>query len=330
MANTLTVIIAFLAKFAGLGNIPEKLVGVIKKIRQPIDKGLDKIVAWLGKMLEKAKNALTGKKDGKPESKEAADPKDVKGKAAKALKAQLGSDLSDPTKVKGAIDSVFATYQPQGLKVIRLNRASGKVGVFNVFIGASAETKELDFEVDPVLRAEDLDLTQPKTVLFATINGIVFGRIESEEHGSHAEEILLARLRSNLSAWERPRPQRNTLEVNITRSPCNVSGHNCGFKLHEFSKNYNADLVLRIASLYKGSEGKHTGGSIAFLRTLKLGAKAKLEVWDVVAELEAKGSSLGIKKEDVPPETIAKLKDRIPDLKKQLDSVEKLSKMISG
>jgi hypothetical protein len=65
MANTLTIIIAFLAKFAGLGNIPEKVVGVIKKIRQPIDKGLDKIVAWLGKMLENAKNALMGKKDDK-------------------------------------------------------------------------------------------------------------------------------------------------------------------------------------------------------------------------------------------------------------------------
>jgi hypothetical protein len=53
MANTLTIIIAFLAKFAGLGNIPNKLVGVVKKIRAPIDKGLDKIVAWLGGLLKK-------------------------------------------------------------------------------------------------------------------------------------------------------------------------------------------------------------------------------------------------------------------------------------
>lgn len=53
MANTLVVIIGFLAKFAGLGNIPEKLVGVVKKIRAPIDKGLDKIVAWLGTVLNK-------------------------------------------------------------------------------------------------------------------------------------------------------------------------------------------------------------------------------------------------------------------------------------
>jgi len=58
MASTLVVVIGFLAKFAGLGNIPEKLVGVVKKIRQPIDKGLDKIVAWLGKMLKKAGGAI--------------------------------------------------------------------------------------------------------------------------------------------------------------------------------------------------------------------------------------------------------------------------------
>ena len=58
MANTLTVVIAFLAKFAGLGGIPAKLVGIVKKIRQPIDKGLDKIVAWLGKMLKKLGGAI--------------------------------------------------------------------------------------------------------------------------------------------------------------------------------------------------------------------------------------------------------------------------------
>jgi hypothetical protein len=57
LANTLTLVIAFLAKFARLGSIPEKVVGIIKKIRQPIDKGLDKIVAWLGNMLKKVVGA---------------------------------------------------------------------------------------------------------------------------------------------------------------------------------------------------------------------------------------------------------------------------------
>ncbi len=58
MANTLNIIIAFLAKFAGLGGIPAKITGIIRKIRQPIDRGLDKIVAWLGGMLKKIGGAI--------------------------------------------------------------------------------------------------------------------------------------------------------------------------------------------------------------------------------------------------------------------------------
>lgn len=53
LANTLTVVLAFLARFAGLGGIPGKIVGIVKKIRAPIDRALDRIVAWLGKMLDK-------------------------------------------------------------------------------------------------------------------------------------------------------------------------------------------------------------------------------------------------------------------------------------
>lgn len=60
MADSLTVVIAFLAKIAGLGGIPDKLVGIVKRIRQPIDKALDKIVAWLGKILD---NFVTQAKD---------------------------------------------------------------------------------------------------------------------------------------------------------------------------------------------------------------------------------------------------------------------------
>ncbi len=39
MANTLVVIIGFLAKFAGLGGIPAKLVAIVKKIRAPDRQG---------------------------------------------------------------------------------------------------------------------------------------------------------------------------------------------------------------------------------------------------------------------------------------------------
>jgi hypothetical protein len=53
LANTLTVVLAFLAKFAGLGDIPDRLVAVVRRIRRPVDMALDKIVVWLRGLLSR-------------------------------------------------------------------------------------------------------------------------------------------------------------------------------------------------------------------------------------------------------------------------------------
>jgi hypothetical protein len=92
LAGVLSLAINFLAGFAGLGKVADKVMGVINKIRAPIDKALDWLVNWivtaakkLGKfvaqtglpqdpkerfaqgmeMAEKAVNRFAGKKVGK-------------------------------------------------------------------------------------------------------------------------------------------------------------------------------------------------------------------------------------------------------------------------
>ncbi|HUE78395.1 MAG TPA: hypothetical protein VMN38_02015 [Sphingomicrobium sp.] len=47
LAQGMSLAISFLADFAGLGNIPKKVMELIKKIRAPVDKALDKVVAWI-------------------------------------------------------------------------------------------------------------------------------------------------------------------------------------------------------------------------------------------------------------------------------------------
>jgi hypothetical protein len=129
MANTLTVIIAFLAKFAGAGNIPNKLVGIIKKIRQPIDKALDKIVGWLGNMLKKLFAKVFGKKDEKGAS------GDVREQAGKALLAQLKTERKK-VEVDAIIKSVFAQFRGQGLKRLELGTKT-ETGEYIVLAEAS-------------------------------------------------------------------------------------------------------------------------------------------------------------------------------------------------
>ncbi|UGU16058.1 DUF4157 domain-containing protein [Sinomicrobium kalidii] len=47
LAGMLTLAINFLAKFAGLGKISEAIIKIIKKIREPVDKAMDKVVGWI-------------------------------------------------------------------------------------------------------------------------------------------------------------------------------------------------------------------------------------------------------------------------------------------
>jgi len=58
IAKSIPVIISFLASLIGLGGISKKIQEIIKKIRQPIDKAIGKVVNWIVEKAEK----LFGKK----------------------------------------------------------------------------------------------------------------------------------------------------------------------------------------------------------------------------------------------------------------------------
>ena len=66
LANLLSLAIAFLANFAGLGKVADKIMGVIKKVRDVVDKGIDALIAWIVKMAKKLFASVFGKnKDDK-------------------------------------------------------------------------------------------------------------------------------------------------------------------------------------------------------------------------------------------------------------------------
>ena len=47
MAGLLTLVISFLARLVGLGKVTDAVLNIVKKIRAPIDKALDKVVEWI-------------------------------------------------------------------------------------------------------------------------------------------------------------------------------------------------------------------------------------------------------------------------------------------
>lgn len=47
MAGLLTLVISFLARIAGLGRVSDAVTSVIDRVRRPIDRALDRVVAWI-------------------------------------------------------------------------------------------------------------------------------------------------------------------------------------------------------------------------------------------------------------------------------------------
>jgi len=60
MAGLLTLVISFLARVAGLGKVSDAVIGLVNKIRAPIDKALDKVVIWIVETAKKLGKMLLG------------------------------------------------------------------------------------------------------------------------------------------------------------------------------------------------------------------------------------------------------------------------------
>lgn len=166
MANTLVVIIGFLAKFAGVGGIPAKLVGIVKKIRTPIDKALDKIVAWLGKMLDKlvAKAKAAVSDDPKSEA--------IRNETRTRLLALTGKAKS-LDEVRAAMATVRTEMKPKGLKELDLTPAGGE-GTYDVMVGASKKTKKGTVVDDMARAAKAADVAARATITFVDVPDVSF------------------------------------------------------------------------------------------------------------------------------------------------------------
>jgi hypothetical protein len=71
LAGLLSLAINFLAGFAGLGKVADKIMGVFAKLRAPFDKALDWLVGWIVKAGKAVLAKVTGRANETPEQKQA-------------------------------------------------------------------------------------------------------------------------------------------------------------------------------------------------------------------------------------------------------------------
>lgn len=117
LANLLSLAISFLAGFAGLGKVADKVMAVIQKIRAPIDKAIDWLIGWIVTMAKKLGKMVV----------QAGVPKDPKERVARGLELaeaaarKLGKGLAKPI-LQPILAGIQARY---GLKRLEATVRSG-------------------------------------------------------------------------------------------------------------------------------------------------------------------------------------------------------------
>jgi hypothetical protein len=117
LAGVLSLAINFLAGFAGLGKVADKIMGVINKIRAPIDKALDWLVNWIVTGAKKLFAKLFGKKDEKGQ---VLDPDKQRRwtEGMKSIRALAVRSQRDPFSTDQINSALSAVKNKHGFKVL--------------------------------------------------------------------------------------------------------------------------------------------------------------------------------------------------------------------
>jgi len=134
LAKMIPLVIGFLAELLGLGGISKKIRDFIEKVRNAVDKAIDKGIAKVVSIVKKIGGFFTGKgkkepapgAEGKeePEDDEAASD-EVRLAAQEAIHARLGDETTDK-KSETVIPEIYRDLKPRGLKSLTLGPPNEK------------------------------------------------------------------------------------------------------------------------------------------------------------------------------------------------------------
>jgi hypothetical protein len=139
LAGLLSLAIAFLFGFAGLGKVADKVMGVIKKIRAPIDKALDALIAWVVGMAKKLFAKVFGKSDDKRS--DAQKQADLNKAIAEAEALQSKPRATD-ADVRNGLKAIKSKYKMVALELV-VDTSDKAAGTETVHVAGEINPKGL-------------------------------------------------------------------------------------------------------------------------------------------------------------------------------------------
>ena len=303
LGQAIPVAIGFLANQVGLGNIPEKIVEIIEKLRVMVIAAIDWMIAHALRLGQAALDAFgLGAKPEAPTD-PSANVTGVKAAAAQDLATAAQKPIDTPQQLQVILDGIMAKRRAEGLISLEV-RASPTTGHFSVLAEASPQAKigevlnHAGAPADPNQAIKiALDALSTQTHCFAEFGpaGDTAARsvhYQNDPGALHAEQVFLNDLDSQLAAF--PPGVIVPVRIKLNRLPCK----DCAPALNGTASSKSARMSLRISatSIYGGSKltnwlvedgeatvrpDKYIKAKKAEIEKLVTNTNVVIDVWDI-------------------------------------------------
>ncbi|MCX7792202.1 MAG: DUF4157 domain-containing protein [Chloroflexaceae bacterium] len=230
MAGLLTLVISFLARIAGLGRVSDAVTSIINRVRAPIDRALDRVVAWIATQARRGAGGGRGRGTGSGATATAVFTP-IRQAAAELIRRRYPTGEA----FQAALGQLYQRFRPQGLRSLRVEGLGEQSNQpFRIIAQVNPEEPIVQVTWDQIYApgeavkgTERYERAGFTTFARLIVNGRNAGQSDvRSEDGLHAEQILIASdewrhtLEQALARATSAVPQETIIRVVINRSPC--------------------------------------------------------------------------------------------------------------
>ncbi|GAB4192868.1 MAG: hypothetical protein Fur006_37520 [Coleofasciculaceae cyanobacterium] len=119
MARTIPVVISFLARFIGLGNVSEQIRNIIQRIQAPIENAMNRVANWIATQVRRLGGAImgTGRNTGTPDTRRP-DEQMAALRTATTEASQIVQSERNPVEQRRALDVIKQRHRITTLEVV--------------------------------------------------------------------------------------------------------------------------------------------------------------------------------------------------------------------
>ncbi|MGP3966259.1 phage tail protein [Streptomyces sp. 6N223] len=159
LANSIPLLIGFLAALIGVGGLANKVKSVFQKLSRPVNRAIDKIITKIvnaGKQLwaklskSKRERISSSQPDGPAKSQDGEKSTRVRELVRRDLVRGLPDGIPSE-EVVPKLQSLFLSRKKDGLAALRVEPVDSKPGGFAVYVTASPETREHEAEIGDLI-----------------------------------------------------------------------------------------------------------------------------------------------------------------------------------